>query len=119
VTNANFGDQSSTVVLASISGTVFDDANGNGIQNSGESGIASVVMYIDLDNAGVFQSGDPETTTNSIGVYNFTGLAAGTYIVRQIVPSGDKQTFPTKGYGDHVTVSAGQAASGANFGDEA
>ena len=119
VTNANFGDQSSAVVLASISGTVFDDANGNGIQDSGESGIAGVVMYIDLDNAGVFQSGDPETTTNSAGVYNFTGLAAGTYIVRQIVPSGDKQTSPTKGYGQHVTVAAGQAASGANFGDGA
>ena len=117
VTNANFGDQSSA--LASISGTVFDDSNGNGIQDPGELGISGVVLYIDLDNAGDFQAGDPPTTTNSSGVYSFTGLAAGTYIVRQVLPSGDKQTFPTKGYGNHVTVAAGQAATGASFGDKA
>jgi hypothetical protein len=113
----NVGDQSSA--LASISGTVFDDSNGNGIEDPGELGISGVVLYIDLDNAGDFQAGDPPTTTNSSGVYSFTGLAAGTYIVRQVLPSGDKQTFPTKGYGNHVTVAAGQAAIGANFGDKA
>jgi len=119
ITNANFGDRGTAVAAASISGTVFNDANGNGIQNSGELGIAGVVLYIDPDNAGVFQTGDPQTTTNSAGVYAFTGLSAGTYIVRQVFPAGDTQTSPTKGYGKHVTVAAGQAAAGANFGDKA
>jgi uncharacterized delta-60 repeat protein len=119
VTNANFADQSTAVAPASISGTVFNDANGNGIQDSGELGIAGVVLYIDLDNAGVFQTGDPESTTNSSGVYSFTGLSAGTYIVRQVLPASDMQTSPTKGYGNHVTVAAGQSATGANFGDKA
>jgi hypothetical protein len=105
--------------LASISGTVFNDANGNAIQDPGELGITGVVLYIDLDNAGVFQASDPQTTTNSSGVYEFAGLAAGTYVVRQVVPGGDHQTLPTKGYGNHVTAAAGQAATGANFGDEA
>jgi len=103
---------------ASIFGTVFNDANGNGKQDSGESGIAGVTVFIDLTNAGVFKPGDPETTTNTSGGYGFTGLIAGTYIVRQILPNGDKQTFPTLGYGNHVTVAAGQTATGANFGDQ-
>jgi hypothetical protein len=108
----------SSSVTANISGTVFNDANGNGKQDSGEAGIADVTVYIDSSNAGVFKVGDLETTTNSSGVYSFAGLAPGTYITRQILPSGAKQTVPTKGYGNHVTVSAGQTVSNANFGDE-
>jgi uncharacterized protein (DUF2141 family) len=121
-TGANFGDESTTVVTpptgGSITGTVFNDANGDGVQDNGEVGIAGVSVYIDATNAGVFKTGDLETTTNSSGVYSFTGLAAGTYLVRQILPSGDKQTAPSNGFGNHVTLAANQAATGANFGDE-
>jgi uncharacterized protein (DUF2141 family) len=121
-TGENFGDENTIIVVApggSITGTVFNDANGNGVQDSGELGIAGVTVFIDPYNTGVFTSGDLETTTNASGVYSFTGLAAGTYVVRQILPSGDKQTLPTLGYGNHVTLATNQAATGANFGDEA
>jgi hypothetical protein len=124
-TNINFGDESSTVVTpppppsgGSITGTVFNDANGNGKQDSGELGIANVSVYIDATNAGVFKTGDLETTTNASGIYTFTGLSASTYLVRQILPSGDKQTLPTNGFGNHVTLTTGQAATNANFGDQ-
>jgi len=119
-TGDNFGDETKTVVTptGSITGTVFNDANGNGVLDSGELGISGVSVYIDATNAGVFKTGDLETTTNASGVYSFSGLPAGTYIVRQIIPTGDKQTLPTLGYGNHVTLAAGQAATGANFGDE-
>ena len=120
-TNINFGDENSTVVTppgGSISGTVFNDANGNGKQDSGELGIANVSVYIDTTSAAVFKTGDPETTTNASGVYTFTGLSAGAYVVRQILPSGDKQTLPTLGYGNHVTLTTGQAVINANFGDQ-
>src|ERR1700691_6196457 len=73
----------SSSVTANISGTVFNDANGNGVQDSGEAGIAGATVYIDSSNAGVFKVGDLETTTNSSGVYSFAGLAPGTYITRQ------------------------------------
>jgi uncharacterized delta-60 repeat protein len=114
VTGVNFGETSTVY----ISGTVFNDANGNGVQDAGELGIPGVIVYIDAANAGIFKAGDIETTTNSSGVYHFNGLTVGTYIVRQILPSGDKQTFPTLGYGNHVTVAAGQTATGVNFGDQ-
>ena len=121
-TNVNFGDEGSVVqpppAGGSITGTVFNDANGNGKQDSGELGIANVTVYIDVAGAGVFKSGDPQAVTNSAGIYSFTGLAAGTYVVRQILPSGDKQTFPTSGFGNHVTLAANQAVNNSNFGDQ-
>ena len=123
--NANFGDFSSPVVIGpppgngSISGTVFNDANGNGKQDSGELGIANVEVYLDVNNAGFFVAGDPETTTNASGVYSFSGLAFGLYIVRQIPPSGDTQTLPTGNLGIHINLAANQASTGNNFGDKA
>jgi uncharacterized protein (DUF2141 family) len=116
-TGANFGDQKAGSGI--IAGVVFNDITGNGKQDAGENGIGGVTVYIDLTNAGVFKVGDPIATTFNIdGVYSFTGLAAGTYIIRQMVPAGDKQTFPTNGFGDHVTLAAGQAVTGNNFGDQ-
>jgi uncharacterized protein (DUF2141 family) len=118
ITNANFGDLIPPPTAASISGTAYYDVNGNGIRNISEQGIPGVNVYIDLNNAGVFQSGDPQTTTDSSGNYSFTGLAAGTYIVRQMLPVGDQQTSPAGGLGNHVTVTAGQQATNFNFGEQ-
>jgi hypothetical protein len=103
-------------LLGTISGTVFDDANGNGKLDSGEVGIAGVTVYIDLTNAGSFKVGDIETTTDSSGDYSFSGLPAGTYVVREILPSGDKQTAPASA--NTITLTAGQIVTAANFGDE-
>ncbi len=103
---------------ATVAGTVFNDANGDGTQNHGETGLAGVVVYADLGNVGYFVAGDPVATTNATGGYSLTGLLAGSYVIRQLSSSGYTQTFPTKGSGAHVTVSAGQTLSGQNFGDE-
>src|ERR1019366_4780980 len=116
--SATFTDQG-TVASDSISGTVFNDLNNDGLQDDAEPGISGVVMYIDLDNAGVFQAGDPEVTTDALGNFTFTGLTAGTYIVRQMVPKGFTQTFPTKNYGSHIVVFPNQGPDLAEFADEA
>jgi SdrD B-like domain/PKD domain/Right handed beta helix region len=102
----------------SVTGTVFNDINGNGAQNSGEAGIAGITVYLDSANTGSFKSGDPETTTNASGVFTFSGVPTGANIVRQILPGGEKQDSPTSGRGDHVTISANKTVSGANFGDQ-
>jgi len=115
----NFGDKSAAAPPATISGTVFNDINGDGTQDAGETGIADVEVYIDLDNVGYFVTGDPTTMTDASGDYTLTGLAAGSYIVRQALPLGYIQTTPANGYGHHVTVSAGQTLSAENFGDKA
>ncbi len=75
------------VPLGVIAGTVFQDDNGDGIQQLGEAGIAGV--EITLTGTDVF--GNPVETsvlTDANGVYEFTELNAGTYSIEQAQPEG-------------------------------
>ena len=90
----NFGSYLTTSP-ASIVGSVFNDVNGDGVQDSGEPGLGGVVVYIDVNNTGSLVSSDPSTVTSATGQYSFNGLAAGTYIVREVAPSGTVQTDPS------------------------
>ncbi len=71
-----------------------------------------------MNNSGSYVAGDPTTTTNSSGDFTFSDLAAGTYIIRVMRPSGWSQTLPTDNYGQHITITAGQNATGVLFGEE-
>ncbi len=115
ITGANFGDAS--LGDAVISGEVFNDANGNGVLDSGETGLSGWTVYVDLTNSKVFETGDPSTTTNSSGDFTFD-LPAGTYIIRVIAPTGWNQTYPVDHYGQHLTVAAGQTVTNVRFGEE-
>jgi hypothetical protein len=107
-----------TLALAvpSIFGHVFNDANGNGIQDSGEAGLAGVTLYIDVKNIGAFATGDPTTVSDAAGNFGFAALAAGTYVVREVPPSGYHLTTPTAGYLS-IVVATGKTSTGALFGD--
>lgn len=66
----------------SISGTVFVDTNGNGVQNIGESGYNSGGSRI------IQLSTGPTSDTGFAGNYTFSGLSAGLYTTTLVVPSG-------------------------------
>ncbi|HEX4796632.1 MAG TPA: SdrD B-like domain-containing protein [Humisphaera sp.] len=100
---------------ALISGTVFKDSNSNGKQDVGELGLAGWVVYLDANNNGKLDSGEVSTTTDSKGNYRFV-VVAGKYNVREILKSGFTRTTPTTGV-YAMTLTAGQAAAGKNFGD--
>jgi GH25 family lysozyme M1 (1,4-beta-N-acetylmuramidase) len=100
----------------SIAGTVFNDANGNGIKDTGEAGLAGRTVYLDLDNDLVLDPNEKFATTDSSGKYKLIALTAGTYKVREVLPAGWSQTAPSNGYGINVTLSTNQAATGKNFG---
>jgi len=75
------------VPLGEISGTVFQDDNGDGIQNPGEVGLAGVEITL----TGTDVYGNPvEVTvlTDASGNYTFDGLVAGEYSVSQAQPEG-------------------------------
>ena len=101
----NFGD-SQTVL---ISGTVFNDANGDKIDDSTEKGIAGVVVYLDFNNNGQLDSFELKTTTDASGNYKFI-VPFGTYVVRQVKPTGKTQTTPSSSYS--VNLSKGQTSTG-------
>ncbi len=110
VTIADFG---TTVNSGSITGTVFNDLNGNGVLDAGEPGFAGQVVYIDLDGSGQYETTDPSATTDANGNYTIADLAPGTpFTVREVVPLGRRETAAPSA---PVTVIAGQTLTIADF----
>src|SRR5207244_5561637 len=108
-----FGNRAQGAGPASISGVKFVDTNGNGVMDSGETGLAGVTIQAKTP------AGDTlSTTTGANGAFSFTGLAAGTYVLSEIVPSGYTRTTPAAPGTVSVTVTAGQNATGVLFGNQ-
>lgn len=81
---------------AIITGTVYNDLTGAG-QTSDGPGMANVTVKLWSDGgdgkfegsaAGSDDTLAASTSTNSGGGYSFTGLAAGTYFVQEVLPTG-------------------------------
>ncbi len=107
--------------MGAIFGQVFNDLNDNGVfdpsSSNPETGIPNVTLYLDLNNSGSYVSGDPTATTDASGSYEFKHLAAGSYVIRQMTPSGWTQTAPSAGGANAVTLGTGQFVDTENFGD--
>ncbi|RYD60960.1 MAG: hypothetical protein EOP83_18175, partial [Verrucomicrobiaceae bacterium] len=69
-------------IYGSLGDRVWSDVNGDGVQDAGENGIPNIDVYLDYDSDGVRDANEPQSTTNASGSYLFTGLTAGTYVVR-------------------------------------
>jgi SdrD B-like domain len=107
---------------ASLGDFVWDDKNGNGVQDSGEPGISGAVVNL----TGTDGAGNPvslTTTTNASGLYEFTNLAPGSYTVTFEKPAGftsgspvdlggndlkDSDANPTTGVSPSVTLVSGE-----------
>ncbi len=78
-----------------ITGTVYDDHNGDGSRAFLETGIGGVMVFLDQDGDGVYDEADEVSVLTGIdGNYTFTGLAPGTYSVVAVPPAGAAQTAP-------------------------
>lgn len=109
-TNRNFG-----FVNPTISGVVFNDANDNSTFDSNEAPRSGAMVFIDSNDDGDLDTGEPNQTTGANGVYAFSGLADGFYVVRMQAPAGTRQTAPQAAYGE--TISSSQlSATNRNFG---
>jgi uncharacterized protein (DUF2141 family) len=102
---ASFGDQAT----GTVSGAVFEDVNGNGTRDTGETGIGGV--SISLTGA----SGMRSTQTVGDGSYAFAGVLPGLYTVSETDPAGLTSTTPNQRV---VNLTSGGAAT-ASFGDQA
>jgi 6-phosphogluconolactonase (cycloisomerase 2 family) len=81
-----------------ISGLMWEDANGNGVRDYGEIGIAGAEVFLDLNDNGTWDAGEPVRSTASddpftsdvdeTGTYRFDDLEPGIYLVRQKDPGG-------------------------------
>ncbi|RIK76721.1 MAG: hypothetical protein DCC68_18745 [Planctomycetota bacterium] len=130
VEGRNFGNTQGPST-GEIHGTKWDDANRNGVRDATpgtapEQGVPGVTIYLDTNNNGQFDAGEPTTTTmqdntatpeNEAGMYWFTQVPAGTYMVREVLPTGWIQTYPANNGGHTVTVATGTIVEGIDFGN--
>src|SRR5206468_3005773 len=86
---------------AALGDFVWQDTNGNGLQDSGEPGINNVTVNL-LQGSTVVAT----TTTNSSGIYGFTGLTPGSYTVQFVAPSGYVFTTANVGTNDAIDSDA-------------
>lgn len=85
--HTSFDAAECAVGLSSVGDFIWEDINGDGVQDPGENGIAGVTvdLYWDLDSDGQIDSNDPvisTQTTDANGNYDFTELIFGEYIVK-------------------------------------
>ena len=78
-------------------GLKFEDMNGNGVQDEGESGLGDWAVYLDTNDNGELDEGEISTTTDEDGQYSFTDLTWGTYNVREVLEDGWAQIKPAEG----------------------
>lgn len=120
----------------SVHGRKWIDRNGNGVRDDGEPGLPGVVIYLDANLNNQFDRGEPHTVTrrddpvtdfDEGGLYAIADVLPGFYIVREVEPAGYRQTFPAEftckayfciGRGHMVTVEAGEAIEGLDFGNQ-
>ena len=89
----NFGNTQKVVII----GAVFSDANGDGLQDNGETGLAKQTVFIDANQNGLLDPGEVRTTTNSNGIYVFL-LDPGSYRVRQLLPPNTQLSAPSRAF---------------------
>ena len=121
------------VESVSIHGRKWFDLNGDGKRDPNEPGAAGVTIYLDLDRDGVLDrdpntlaplepaitttADNPLTSVDETGLYWFTDLLPGTYLVAEEIPASWQQTFPNaNNLNRHfVALTGGQSAMNVNF----
>ncbi len=118
------GNNFAEALPGSLGGSVFHDANSNGIFDDGESGISGVQVTL-LDDAGQTVA---TTTTDAEGGYLFDDLSPGTYTLVQTQPVGFLDGLDVAGSaggfaenpGDqisNISLASGTQAVDYNFGE--
>jgi len=111
-TDVDFGYR--TVTTGSIGDRVWNDADGDGVQETGESGL--VGWKVSITGNGVNRT----TTTGADGAYSFSGLTAGSYTVCVSPATGYNPTYDRDGISTancaSVTLTTGQSRTDVDFG---
>jgi len=95
---------------ATINGTVYDDSNGNGIKEGGETGLSGVTVELQ-DGLGTALA---SAVSDGAGLYSFTGIGGGSYQLVIPIPPGGRIVTSTQPLA--VVVTSGATSSGNNVG---
>jgi hypothetical protein len=111
-TDIDFGYRTPTAATASVGDRVWNDVNGDGVQDANETGLNGVTIQL-LDAANNLAG---TATTSGDGNYTFGTLAAGTYTVRIVastLPAGVAPTYDLDGVGT-ANIATFDLATGQN-----
>jgi len=101
-------------VGGNITGTLFNDENGNGVRDIGEPPLSNWWVYIDYNNDGRFDGPDRRVFTDANGHYQLADLPHGTYHIRS---NTLKHWQRTTAQSFNVIVTVGGTDTGVNFGN--
>ena len=98
--------------VGAVGDSVWVDANGNGIQDVGELGLAGVTVILYRTNSGLGTlTALATTTTSASGAYLFTNVLPNNYVVSFGTVSGYTRTIPFQGSNSNLDSNA-QVGSG-------
>ncbi len=80
-TGVNFGVRER---VGTITGTVWNDANGDRLAFSGETGLADWTVYLDSNSNGALDAGETSTISADDGSYRFSKVPVGTWKVTEV-----------------------------------
>ncbi len=103
--------------FSSLSGTVFDDQNGDGVLVFGEPRLQGWTVFLDRNGNGVVDAGDVSTLSDANGDYRFAGLTHNVYRIGEVVMNGWVPTLPTTGFWS-LPVPGGTELTDIDFGNQ-
>ncbi len=101
LTDQNFGNWTT----ASVSGVKFEDLNADGVKDTDEPGLSGWTIFVDYNDNGAVDSGEPSALTGSGGSYTISGIKPGTWKIKEVLQSGWTQSYPTSGYDEEIFTS--------------
>ena len=98
------------LMSAAITGFLVADNNANYSWDTGDTRNIGWRAYVDANNNRQFDDGEASALSDATGRYRIERLDAGTHRVRQVLPAGWRQTFPSNADYTDVAVADGEMA---------
>ena len=108
----DFGNQPNT---ATVSGAVYADLDADAVRDGADGGRAGRIVWVDYDDDGTVDAGEPFATTDADGSYTIVGVSPGQFRVRYDAPAGEHISDPAA---EHhvVTFGSGDVVLAKDFG---
>ncbi|MFO0888264.1 MAG: SdrD B-like domain-containing protein [Isosphaeraceae bacterium] len=101
--------------VATVAGRAFEDVNRNGREDAIDGPLAGVTVFLDGNDNGTRDSGEPSATTDATGAFRFDRLPAGRQVIRAMAADGRASVAPADGR-QVVTLAASETRTGLDFG---
>lgn len=82
------------VPTQSVSGTIFNDVDGDGERDAGEGGVEGARVYVDVNRDGEFGIGEPSSLSDATGSFTVPGVTADDTPLKLVVLPGSVVTTP-------------------------